>query len=144
MTIFSFRNAMAITVLALSSGFALGQQLYVGVEPCNNGEVTTYERHKGCGTEKIGETIDAANATPKENFTEVFSGNDVVNYKIVSKNPNHLGGSTESIGYLSKTPIAGGKKILSGNEPCNNGDATTSERHKGCGTEFFGYALPQN
>lgn len=120
------------------------KQLYVGIEACNNGEVTTYEKHKNCGTRKIGYTIDDASATQKKKFTEVFSGNDVVNNKIVSKNPNHLGGSMESIGYLSMSPVPGGEKIYSGNQPCNNGTATTSTRHLGCGTEFLGYALPQD
>ncbi|MDQ0124247.1 hypothetical protein J2W17_003195 [Pseudomonas lini] len=149
------KNAVVMIALALLSGFALGgdasptptlvkkQQLYVGNESCNNGEVTTYDRHKGCGTEKIGYTIDDASAMPRSNFIEVFSGNDTVNNKIVSKNPNHLGGSAKSIGYLSKQPITGGEQIRSGNEPCNNGTATLSTLHLGCGTEFLGYALPQ-
>ncbi|MDO9178041.1 MAG: hypothetical protein Q7U16_06910 [Agitococcus sp.] len=150
------KNTIAIIALVISPSFALCQgtmsapnlakktQLYVGIEPCNNGEVTTYEKHKGCGTQKVGYTIDDASATPIDSFTKVYSGNDTVNYKIVSKNSNHLGGSMESIGYLSKSPIPGGVEIRSGNEPCNNGTATTSTRHLGCGTEFLGYTIPQD
>ncbi|MFJ3375546.1 hypothetical protein ACIPLA_11585 [Pseudomonas sp. NPDC086112] len=138
------RNAIAIVALVASSGavWAEGVQLFIGVEPCNNGEVATVERHKGCATRNIGHTIEAASAIPLDNFVEVFAGNDVVNNKIVSKDFNYLGGSMESIGYLSKNPIAGGKKLNRGNGKCNNGDTTTSTLHKGCGTEFLGYTAP--
>ena len=119
-------------------------QLYVGTGSCNNGEVNTYERHKGCGTKKIGYTIDDASAQPVGDFIKVYAGNDTVNNKIVSKNPDHLGGSSESIGYLSKKPIPGGTELFSGNEPCNNGTATISTKHLGCGTEPLGYTLPEN
>jgi hypothetical protein len=150
------RNTIAIIALVAPASFAFCQdtmstpnlvkktQLYVGIEPCNNGEVTTYDKHKGCGTRKIVYTIDDASAIPIDNFTRVYSGNDVPNNKIVSKDSNYLNGSMENIGYLSKSPILGGEIIYSGNEPCNNGTATTSTRHKGCGTEFLGYTLPQN
>jgi len=137
------RNAITVIALCASSAvWAEGVQLYIGIEPCNNGEVTTFERHKGCATREIGHTIEAASAIPSENFVEVFVGNDVVNNKIVSKDFNYLNGSMESIGYLSKTPIAGGEKLNRGNGKCNNGDTTTSTLHKGCGTEFLGYTAP--
>jgi hypothetical protein len=150
------RNIVIFIVIFITSGFALSQdaklastlvkkhQIYVGVEVCNNGEVTTYEKHKGCKAQPIGYTIDDASAIPIGNFTKIYTGNDIMNNQIVSKNPNHLGGSMKSIGYLSKLPIIGGEEIFSGNEPCNNGTATTSTRHLGCGTEPLGWALPQN
>lgn len=131
-------------ITKMSSQLVMKTQLYVGIEPCNNGEVTIYVKHKGCGTRPIGFTIDDESAVPSKDFVEVYSGNDTVNNKIVSKNQNHLGGSMEAIGYLSKKPLRGGKKIYSGNEACNNGTATISTRHLGCGTEFLGYALPQS
>lgn len=116
--------------------------LYVGNAPCNNGEVTTYEMHKGCGTKKIGYTIDDASAIPTADYIEIFAGNDTVNNKMVSKDSNTKNGSTESIGYLSKNPIPHGTKIYTGDEPCNMGEATISTRHKGCNAVFLGYALP--
>ena len=118
------------------------QLLYIGIGPCNNGEVATEENHKGCSTKPIGYTIDAADAEPESAFVEVFAGNDTMNNKIVSPDGDHGGGSTESIGYLSKKPVRGGAKIRAGKEPCNNGIATQSYRHLGCGTRFLGYALP--
>lgn len=116
--------------------------LYVGDAPCNNGEVTTYEKHKGCATKKIGYTIDDASATPAANYIEVFAGNDTVNNKMVSPDSNHKNGSMESIGYLSKSPIPHGVRIYKGDEPCNMGEATLSTRAKGCNAVFLGYALP--
>jgi hypothetical protein len=117
-------------------------QIYVGNGPCNNGEVSTNPKHKGCSTRSIGYTIDDASAMPADGYIEVFAGNDVGNNKIVSKDSNFQNGSMESIGYLSKNPVPGGSRIYSGNEPCNNGIATTSTKHGGCGTEFLGYSAP--
>lgn len=116
--------------------------LYVGNAPCNNGEVTTHDKHKGCGTAEVGYTIDDASAVPAANYIEVFAGNDTGNNKMVSKDSNTKDGSMESIGYLSKSPIPHGVKIYTGDEPCNMGEATTSTRHKGCNAVFLGYALP--
>lgn len=153
----NFRMANAVLSLVLFSSIAFGVAaksadeltasdkktlLYVGNAPCNNGEVTTYDKHKGCGTKEIGYTIDDASAVPAANYIEVFAGNDTENNKMVSKDSNLKNGSTESIGYLSKNPIPHGVKIYTGDEPCNMGEATTSTRHKGCNAVFLGYALP--
>ena len=139
----SISNAVHAQSTQAARVFTKQQQLYVGVEPCNNGEVATFERHKGCSTLPIGFTIDAADAVPEGDFVEVFAGDDVVNNKIVSPNDHHLNGSTQSIGYLSRKPVRGGKRIRVGNAACNNGTATLSTNFQGCGTEFLGYALPQ-
>ncbi|MGR0140686.1 hypothetical protein, partial [Pseudomonas sp. RSP] len=124
------RKANAIFALALSSSIAFGvvapknafaldasdrkTLLYVGIAPCNNGEVTTFEKHKGCATNAIGYTIDDASAVPAENYIEVFSGNDVGNNKMVSKDSDTKNGSTQPIGYLSKNPIPHGTIIYTG------------------------------
>ncbi|MGO2201629.1 hypothetical protein ACTXN4_26845 [Pseudomonas helleri] len=155
MTIFRKANIALAIVLCSSIAFGVAAkpaselnasdrktQLYVGNAPCNNGEVTTYDKHKGCGTDKLGWTIDDASAVPAADYIEVFAGNDTVNNKMVSKDSNTKGGSTQSIGYLSKNPIPQGVKIYTGDEPCNMGEATISTRHKGCNAVFLGYALP--
>ncbi|WP_132834265.1 hypothetical protein [Pseudomonas sp. 460] len=152
-----FRKAKAVLTLVLCSSIAFGVAaktadelntsdrktlLYVGIAPCNNGEVTTYPQAKGCGTQQIGYTIDDASAVPADDYIQVYAGNDTVNNKMVSKDPDHKGGSTESIGYLSKKPILHGKQIFTGDEPCNMGEATVSTRAKGCNAVPLGYALP--
>ena len=153
----NLRMANAVLSIVLFSSIAFGvaaksadeltvsdkkMLLYVGNAPCNNGEVTTYEKHKGCETIKIGYTIDDASAVPAANYIEVFTGNDTGNNKMVSKDSNTKNGSMVSIGYLSKDPIPHGVKIYTGDEPCNMGEATTSTKHKGCNAVFLGYALP--
>ena len=155
MTIFRGANVALAIVLCSSIAFGVAAKpagdlnasdrktlLYVGKAPCNNGEVTTYEMHKGCGTDVLGYTIDDASAVPAADYIQVYSGNDTGNNKMVSKDPNHKNGSTQSIGYLSKDPIPHGVRIYTGDEPCNMGEATTSTRHKGCNAVFLGYALP--
>ena len=152
-----FRKAKAVLVVGLCSTIALGVAakpageldqsdrktlLYVGVAACNNGEVTTFKTHKGCGTQEIGYTIDDASAVPAADYIQVYAGNDVPNNKMVSPDPDHKGGSTESIGYLSKKPIPHGKQIFKGDAACNNGEATVSTMHKGCIAVPLGYALP--
>jgi len=119
-------------------------EIYVGDAPCNNGEVTTFKMHKTCATQKIGWTIDDASAVPADKYVEVFVGTDVENNGMVSKDSNTKGGSTKSIGYLSKEPVPQGFKIYTGVEPCNMGEATNNTKHKGCNTEFLGYSLPSN
>lgn len=140
-------SAVTMGVIAPKSAFALDAsdrkvQLFVGIAPCNNGEVTTFEKHKGCATKPIGYTIDDASAVPAADFIEVFAGNDVENNKMVSKDSDHKGGSTESIGYLSKTAIPQGTRIFTGVESCNMGEASNSTKPKGCTAVFLGYTLP--
>lgn len=155
MTIFRRANVALAIVLCSSIAFGVAAKpaadlnasdrktlLYVGNAPCNNGEVTTYEKHKGCGTDVLGYTIDDASAVPAADYIEVYAGNDTQNNKMVSKDSDHKGGSTQSIGYLSKNPIPSGVKIYTGDEPCNKGEATISTKHKGCNAVFLGYALP--
>jgi hypothetical protein len=117
-------------------------RLYIGRGSCNNGEITINADHKGCATEPIGYTIDAADAQPENHFVELFAGNDTMNMGIVSPDEDHGGGSTESIGYVSKRAIRGGVRIRAGNGSRNNGIATLSTRHLGDTTRVVGYALP--
>nr|WP_140896070.1 hypothetical protein [Pseudomonas caspiana] len=152
-----FRRSIEVLAIVLSTSIAVGVAaksaselnvpdrktlLYVGVAPCNNGEVTTFEKHKGCDAKPIGYTIDDASALPAAKYVQVYAGNDVPNNKMVSPDSDTKGGSTESIGYLSKDPIPQGVRIYVGAEPCNMGEATTSTKHKGCTAVSLGYALP--
>lgn len=117
-------------------------ELFLGVDPVNNGMVSNYYRHLGGNTVSIGWTIDDADAVPRENFRRCYAGDDTVNNKVVSPNFNHRGGSTKSIGFLSIAPVLGGTEVLSGTGPGTNGDATTSQLFQGQPTEFFGYTIP--
>lgn len=118
-------------------------ELFLGIDPVNNGMVSNYFRHLGGNTVSIGWTIDdyTAGQNPA-NFRRCYAGDDVVNNKVVSPNFNHRGGSTKSIGFLSLVPIPGGTEVLSGTGPGTNGDATTSQLFQGQSTEFFGYTMP--
>lgn len=152
-----FRKAKAVLTFALCSSIAFGVAakkadelnqsdrktlLYIGIAACNNGEVTTHPDHKGCGTKKIGYTIDDASAVPADDYIKVYAGNDTMNNEMVSPDPDHKGGSTKSIGYLSKKPIPHGDQIFKGDASCNMGEATESTMHKGCKAVPLGYALP--
>jgi hypothetical protein len=146
----SIRPLCASVLLTLASDAGAAElvkktQLYVGTQGnCNASVVATNDRHLRCAIRPVGHTIAAATALPPSDFVEVFAGTTAgVNEGVVTADKHYAGGSTSSIGYLSRKHLPGSKRLFVGSGACNNGVVTDNRRHLGCETKDLGYAIPE-